>query len=128
MVWLDRSKLGDGPPAIQYLFNSFFGTYSIELISSYPPNTKTFSTDQSFSKLPSKISFFLLVDRFIRFAQISFEKQLAALCSFSKEFCEHSRSLSTNRKKGIKIQKNVVNELVILIRFWWFQKYLVSSG
>jgi hypothetical protein len=110
------------------LFNSFFGTYSIELISSYPLNIKTFSTDQSFSKLPSKISFFLLVDRFIRFEQISFEKQLAALCPFSKEFCEHSRSLSTNRKKGIKIHKNVVNELVILIRFWWFQKYLVSSG
>jgi hypothetical protein len=62
------------------------------------------------------------------FAQISFEKQQAAIFCFSKEFCEHLRSLSTNRKKGIKIQKHIVNALVILKIFWGLQKYLVLSG
>jgi hypothetical protein len=80
------------------------------------------------SKLPRKIPFFLLVDGFLRFVQISFEKQQVAICCFSKEFCEHPRSLSKNRKKGIKIQKHIVNAHVILKSFWWLQKYLVFSG
>jgi hypothetical protein len=66
-----------------------------------------------------------LVHRYLRFAQISFEKQQAAVCPFSKEFCEHPRSLSTNRKKGIKVKKHIENAFVILktlVGFkstWW---------
>jgi hypothetical protein len=92
-----------------------------ELTSSYPLNTKSFSIHQKLFKAAKNIPFFLLVDRFLRFAQISFEKWQTAIYPFSKELCEHPRSLSTNRKKGLKIQKHIMNALVILKSFWCFK-------
>jgi hypothetical protein len=45
----------------------------------------------------------LLVDEFLGFAHNSFEKGKAATCRFSKEFCENSGNVLTNRIEGIKI-------------------------
>jgi hypothetical protein len=57
-----------------------------------------------------------LVDVFLRFAQNSFEKQQAATCRFSKEFCENPGNVLTNRKEGIIIQKRIVNALPVFKR------------
>jgi hypothetical protein len=48
----------------------------------------------------SEISLFLLVNTFLGFALNSFEKWLATIFRFSKKYCENSRNVSTNRKKG----------------------------
>jgi ectoine hydroxylase-related dioxygenase (phytanoyl-CoA dioxygenase family) len=52
----------------------------------------------------------------ISFAQNSFEKRKAATCRFSKEFCENRVNVLTNRKEGIKIQKEIVNALGVFKR------------
>jgi hypothetical protein len=54
-----------------------------------------------------------LVDVFLRFAHNYFEKQQAATCRFSKEFCENLGNVLTNRKEGIRIQKRIVNALSV---------------
>jgi hypothetical protein len=46
-----------------------------------------------------------LVETFLGFAHNYFEEQQAATCHFSKVFCENPGNVSTNRKKGITIQK-----------------------
>jgi hypothetical protein len=43
-----------------------------------------------------------LVDLFFGFAQNSFEKGLAVICHFSKEFSENPGNVLTDRKKGIR--------------------------
>jgi hypothetical protein len=48
-----------------------------------------------------------LVDIYLGFAQNSFQKW-QTVCRFSKEFCENPGNESTNRKKGIKLQKRIV--------------------
>jgi hypothetical protein len=53
-----------------------------------------------------------LVDVLFGFAQNSFEKQQAATCRFSKEFCENPKNTSTNRIREIALsclQKSFVN-------------------
>jgi hypothetical protein len=40
----------------------------------------------------------------------------AATYCFSKEFCENSGNVLTNRKEGIKIQKKIVNALPVFKR------------
>jgi hypothetical protein len=57
-----------------------------------------------------------LLDVFLGFAQNSFEKQQAANCCFSKEFCENPGNVFTNRKERIKIQKRIVNSLTVFKR------------
>jgi hypothetical protein len=57
-----------------------------------------------------------LDDVFFGFAQNSFEKQQAATCRFSKEFCENPGNVLTNRKEGIKIEKRIVNSLPVFKR------------
>jgi hypothetical protein len=57
-----------------------------------------------------------LLDVFLGFAQNSFEKQQAATCCFSKEFCENPGNVLTNRKERIKIQKRIVNSLTVFKR------------
>jgi hypothetical protein len=57
-----------------------------------------------------------LVDVFLGFAHNSFEKQQAAICRFSKEFCENPGNVITNRKEGIKIQKRIVIVLPVFKR------------
>jgi hypothetical protein len=47
------------------------------------------------------------------FTHNSFEKQQAATCRFSKEFCENLGKALTNRKEEIKIQKRIVNALPV---------------
>jgi hypothetical protein len=53
------------------------------------------------------IPLILLVDVFLGFAHNSFEKQQAATCCFSKEFCENPENVLTNKKQGIKKQKSM---------------------
>jgi hypothetical protein len=50
------------------------------------------------------IPFFLLVDTFPGFAKKSLEKLQAAAYHFSKEVCENSGIVSTNRKTGFNFQ------------------------
>jgi hypothetical protein len=57
-----------------------------------------------------------LVDVFLELAHNSFEKGNAATCCFSKEFCENPGNVLTNRKEGIKIQKTIVNALLVFKR------------
>jgi hypothetical protein len=110
---LDRSKFGDGPPAIHYFLNSFFSiTLNFYVLNRLTP--KAFEFTKNFSKLPSKITFLLLEERFLGLAQISFEKWQAATGPFSKEFCENLECLSSNKKKRMKIQKTKVNSLPVL--------------
>jgi hypothetical protein len=59
-------------------------------------------------KTQSAISHLLFVGTFIRFAENSFQKRQAATCCFSKEFCENPGNVPTKRKKGIKIQKRIM--------------------
>jgi hypothetical protein len=59
---------------------------------------------------------FLLVDVFLGFVHNSFKKGKAATYRFSKEFCENSGNVLTNRKEGIKIQKKIVNALPVFKR------------
>jgi hypothetical protein len=54
-----------------------------------------------------------LVEVFLGFAHNSFEMQHGATCRFSKEFCENPGNVLTNRKEGIKIQKRIVNALLV---------------
>jgi hypothetical protein len=58
----------------------------------------------------------LLVDIFLGFSHNSFEKEKAATCRISKEFCENLGNVLTNRKEGIKIQKRIVNALPVFKR------------
>jgi hypothetical protein len=44
-----------------------------------------------------------------------FEKRQVLACRFSNEFCTTPGNLSTNRKKGIKIQKRTVHLLHMLL-------------
>jgi hypothetical protein len=57
-----------------------------------------------------------LVDTYLGFAQNSFEKWQAAVCRFSKEFCENPGNVLTNRKKVIKLQKRIVHSLSVFKR------------
>jgi hypothetical protein len=57
-----------------------------------------------------------LVDVFLGFTQNSFEKQQAATCHFSKEFCENPGNVLTNTKEGIKIQKRIGYALPVFKR------------
>jgi hypothetical protein len=57
-----------------------------------------------------------LVDIFLGFAHNSFEKRQAAMCRFSKVFCENPGNVLTNKKEGIKIQKIIVNALPVFKR------------
>jgi hypothetical protein len=68
------------------------------------------------SRQESAIAIFLLVHTFLIFAYNSFEEQQAATCRFSKEFCENPGYVSTNGKKGIKIQKRIVHALPVFKR------------
>jgi hypothetical protein len=49
-------------------------------------------------------------------------------CRFLKEYRENPGKLSTNRKKGIKIQKRIVPSLPVFKRVLQIQKVLVLSG
>jgi hypothetical protein len=51
----------------------------------------------------------------------------AAMCRFSKEFCENPGNGLTNRKKGIKLQKRLVHALSVFKRVLLIQKHLVFS-
>jgi hypothetical protein len=57
-----------------------------------------------------------LVDVFLEFAQNSFEKQQAATCRFSKEFCENTENVLSNKEEEIKIQMRIVNALLVFKR------------
>jgi hypothetical protein len=54
-----------------------------------------------------------LVDTFLGFALNSFKEWQTATCRFSKEFYENPGNVSTNRMKGIKIQKSLVHALSV---------------
>ncbi len=98
-VKLDRSTLGDVPPAIYYLYYSplFALWYYIEFINSYPLNTKSFWIFKILLKRGSAcitrfwIPFFLLVRTFPGFSQNFIEKrQVAAwlLTAFKTVLCK----------------------------------------
>jgi hypothetical protein len=59
-----------------------------------------------------------LVDVFLGFEHNSFEKQQAASCRFSKEFCENPGNVLINVKEEIKILKRipVVNTFLVFKR------------
>jgi hypothetical protein len=72
--------------------------------SSWRLTAKDFEFTESIPIIASEIPFFLLIKKILGFAQISFEKQLAATCGFSNECHENPGSLSMNRKKKMKNQ------------------------
>jgi hypothetical protein len=73
-----------------------------------------------------------LVDEFLGFAHNSFEKEKAATCRFSKEFCKNPGNALTNRKEGNKIQKRIVNALPLftqsLKEFCKFKSFWCSAA
>ncbi len=71
---------------------------------------KAFEFTKLFRRQQSAIPLFLFVDKFPGFAQNSFEKSQAAICLFSKEFCENPGNVLI---KGIKFQKRIVNALFL---------------
>ncbi len=113
VVWLERSRLGDGPPAIHYFL-------ILSLILYWINKFLPFKT-QIFWRQESAIPLILLVDVFIWFAHNSFVKGKVATCRFSKEFCENSGNVLTNRTERIKIQKRIGNALTV------FKKSFVNS-
>jgi hypothetical protein len=82
--------------------------------SSYKKITKS-SEDgvHTLSQFSLEFNPFLPIDRHIPgFLQNSFEKCQVTACRFSKEFCENSINVSTNRKRGISLcclQNSFVN-------------------
>jgi hypothetical protein len=103
VVWLDRSYLGGGSPAIQYVLTFLY--YRIELLNSQP---KAFSIPEKLLKTASACStfdfyfFFLEVGRFLGFTRNSFEKkQILAYC-FSKALCINEKKMFlTDRARKI---------------------------
>jgi hypothetical protein len=77
---------------------------------------KAFEFAELFRRQQSENLLLLVVDTFLWFAQNSFEKWQVTTCSFSIEFSENLGKLSTNRKKGIKIQKRLVPALPVIKR------------
>jgi hypothetical protein len=70
----------------------------------------------------------LLVKVFLGFTENCFEKLLGATCRFSKRFCKISGNVTTNRKKGIKIQMRMVHALPLFNRVLKLLKLLVLRG
>jgi hypothetical protein len=60
VVWFDGSSLGDGPPAIQYFFNSPFNIFlNYEVLSRLTSNAFEFADSFENSKLKFPSSYWL---------------------------------------------------------------------
>jgi hypothetical protein len=77
------------------------------------------------SETASANLFFLLVDKFLEFAQNSSEKWQAATCHLSEEFHESQEKVMNKRKKESKIQSRIVHTLVTFKRVLRTQSFLV---
>jgi hypothetical protein len=104
-VWLDRSRLGDGPPQLLKKNLEFLLSHLLY----YSNHWKLLNFPNSFGDIELThyiilfwilFPFFRWVNTFSRFALNLFENRQPASCRFSSEFHADMSSVSTNRKSG----------------------------
>jgi hypothetical protein len=102
-----------------HIFQLSLYIYYIELINSYPLNTKTFEICDNLLKTGSAVLPLVLVDTFLgldRTLLKSSDKPLVQIWEMSRP---------NNWKKGITIQKRTVHTLALLRGVLQIQKHLV---
>ncbi len=104
VVWLDRSRLGDGLPAIQYFVNSPFNIFLSEQVRWKPTPLNLLNSFED-SKMRLTSSYWLIHFSDLHRALLKSRRLLHA--AFKESSVKIWESCLTNRKKGNKIQNRI---------------------
>jgi hypothetical protein len=118
-VWLNRSRLGDGLPAIQYFVNSPFNIFLSEKVRLKPKPLNLLNSFED-SKVQLTSSYWLIHFSGLHRALLKSRRLLHA--AFKESSVKIWESCLTNRKKGNKIQNRTVHALPAFERLLKIQK------